>query len=335
MKKTSQQRGFTLIELLVVIAIIAILAAILFPVFARAREKARQTTCTSNQRQLALALAMYSQDHKEMMPAEDTVWSDIKVDPGVLVCPSLGKNVPNGYVYCSGVAGQSSGIFSAPDKQFVTADGFAKSIFNTTTAKPNVWYGPTDWDTRHSGKCLMSFLDGHAGTLDTSAGAAGVAGFKPGLMVRVYNAVGGGGYPSGAPIFEMANAWTKYSNLKQDSYGGTPDNNGGAFPGGPIDQFTITWTGFFLPPVDGVYNFTGSADDVSCVFITDPTAIPPKTTMVFAEGSGSITLKAGIFYGYEQRGCEGGGTFYGSCNCTSPAGGWAGNVIPTSCFWFN
>lgn len=57
------RRGFTLIELLVVIAIIAILAAILFPVFARAREKARQTACVSNMRQIALAFFQYSQDY--------------------------------------------------------------------------------------------------------------------------------------------------------------------------------------------------------------------------------------------------------------------------------
>jgi prepilin-type N-terminal cleavage/methylation domain-containing protein len=61
----SKRFGFTLIELLVVIAIIAILAAILFPVFARAREKARQTSCLSNVKQLTLAFMMYAQDYDE------------------------------------------------------------------------------------------------------------------------------------------------------------------------------------------------------------------------------------------------------------------------------
>ncbi len=64
----SPRHGFTLIELLVVIAIIAILAAILFPVFARAREKARQTSCLSNVKQTTLGIFMYAQDYDEMLP---------------------------------------------------------------------------------------------------------------------------------------------------------------------------------------------------------------------------------------------------------------------------
>ncbi|NLO04664.1 MAG: DUF1559 domain-containing protein [candidate division WS1 bacterium] len=72
-----RRSGFTLIELLVVIAIIAILAAILFPVFARAREKARQTSCLNNVKQLSLGLLMYMGDYDGSFPSGSAAaWGD-------------------------------------------------------------------------------------------------------------------------------------------------------------------------------------------------------------------------------------------------------------------
>ena len=64
-----KRSGFTLIELLLVIAIISLLAAILFPVFATAREKARRTSCASNEKQLGLGLMQYAQDNDENLPS--------------------------------------------------------------------------------------------------------------------------------------------------------------------------------------------------------------------------------------------------------------------------
>jgi prepilin-type N-terminal cleavage/methylation domain-containing protein len=83
-RRTVGTAAFTLIELLVVIAIIAILAAILFPVFSRAREKARQSTCLSNVRQINLGLQQYTQDCDERFPvdlpeADQTYWQGLSL----------------------------------------------------------------------------------------------------------------------------------------------------------------------------------------------------------------------------------------------------------------
>ncbi|MEN6344531.1 MAG: DUF1559 domain-containing protein [Armatimonadia bacterium] len=98
----SRHHGFTLIELLVVIAIIAILAAILFPVFARAREKARQSGCQSNLKQIGIAATMYAQDYDETMVTawrisndqNGTTWADMLMpymkNLQILDCPSSG-----------------------------------------------------------------------------------------------------------------------------------------------------------------------------------------------------------------------------------------------------
>jgi prepilin-type N-terminal cleavage/methylation domain-containing protein/prepilin-type processing-associated H-X9-DG protein len=97
------KRAFTLIELLVVIAIIAILAAILFPVFAKAREKARQASCASNEKQMGLALLQYAQDYDERMVMRyftgfhwQTQIAPYVKNTQVFNCPST-QNISYGY----------------------------------------------------------------------------------------------------------------------------------------------------------------------------------------------------------------------------------------------
>jgi prepilin-type N-terminal cleavage/methylation domain-containing protein/prepilin-type processing-associated H-X9-DG protein len=97
-QSASTKRGFTLIELLVVIAIIAILAAILFPVFARARENARRASCQSNLKQIGLGILQYTQDYDEAMPptnadASRYALSGLRIgtytkSDQLLICPS-------------------------------------------------------------------------------------------------------------------------------------------------------------------------------------------------------------------------------------------------------
>ena len=108
-----RRRGFTLIELLVVIAIIAILAAILFPVFAKAREKARQTTCASNLKQLGTAVNMYVQDYDEIMPPY------YYYDPGLVSYPNgdpaaYGGNILTWYHILNPYL-KSYNVFNCPD----------------------------------------------------------------------------------------------------------------------------------------------------------------------------------------------------------------------------
>ena len=101
----TSRKAFTLIELLVVIAIIAILAAILFPVFAQAREKARQTSCLSNIKQLTLGFMMYSQDYDEQFPQWqwDVSWASGTGKPAnngtSLWCNAIFPYVKNSQVY--------------------------------------------------------------------------------------------------------------------------------------------------------------------------------------------------------------------------------------------
>ena len=145
----TRRSGFTLIELLVVIAIIAILAAILFPVFARAREKARQTACLSNVKQITLAAMMYASDNSEMMPqsgylaADGTTWVRWydKLEPylrneQILRCPSSGSAsiATRNYGFVRQTTGYrgSTGSFVHPDGTSISGIAAPVSLARVT-----------------------------------------------------------------------------------------------------------------------------------------------------------------------------------------------------------
>lgn len=182
-----KRRGFTLIELLVVIAILAILAAILFPVFARAREKARQTTCLSNLKQLGTALQMYVQDYDGMTPPHNdddgsTGWRwfqfPILLTPytknyQILRCPSdQGWTRPEtgatgrwaSYPVNHAVPARSDAQFEAPAETIVLVDGQDGDLgLDNDSARPDhPDYSHVDAYYRHNDGMNVNFYDGHA-----------------------------------------------------------------------------------------------------------------------------------------------------------------------------
>ncbi|MEI6521714.1 MAG: prepilin-type N-terminal cleavage/methylation domain-containing protein, partial [bacterium] len=165
MKDMKTLKGFTLIELLVVISIIAILAAILFPVIARAREKAHTTTCVSNQRQISATLLMHAQDHEEMFI---TVGSDAWPtslgnynDTAMYNCPTytgVGTGGAPEYGFNMTLGSKSIGEVQDPSSMLMTADLLPIQATNPsyTFIDPN-----TDLDARHSNSLVFSCVDGH------------------------------------------------------------------------------------------------------------------------------------------------------------------------------
>lgn len=148
--------GFTLIELLVVIAIIAMLAAMLFPVFASAREKGRQTTCLNNQRQITQAFTIWADDHSGTLPTAATAWESISIPTKSLICPSEGPKTPNGYGFNRRIAGRVMTSLKMPARTLVVTDGNgANNIVYTET-------GANDFDYRHNKGTIICYLDGHA-----------------------------------------------------------------------------------------------------------------------------------------------------------------------------
>jgi len=186
------RRGFTLIELLVVIAIIAILAAILFPVFAKAREKALQTACLSNLKQLGLAFQMYASDYDSkcngyneypaasgVNPAHTRHWEEMLMpyvkNVGIFGCPSFSFTPaePGLYYQEQGAYGQNINLFGYTS-QFQTMQSdldmpaetvcHADSGGNDYISLPGgLWYSAgATVNFRHNETCNVAFCDGHA-----------------------------------------------------------------------------------------------------------------------------------------------------------------------------
>ena len=140
-------RGFTLIELLVVIAIIAILAAILFPVFAKAREKARQISCASNMKQIGLGFMQYSQDNDEVFPNDGTgqcgahgwagrIYPYVK-STAIYKCPDdskppSGTRVPISYTSNRNFSNRPSGNWIGATLAQMTAPASTVNLYETT-----------------------------------------------------------------------------------------------------------------------------------------------------------------------------------------------------------
>ena len=177
------RKGFTLIELLVVIAIIAILAAILFPVFAKAREKARQTSCLSNLKQLGLGAIQYAQDYDERWVRyrypDPYFWRE-KLEPylkntQMLTCPSR-KTVALGYgINYHHLVGWSLADVKFPAEHLAFCDNH-NALAGCPHDASYTYYSPGLDPLPHNDGINVVYVDGHAKWMKPDGGVDPVTG---------------------------------------------------------------------------------------------------------------------------------------------------------------
>ena len=169
-RERREQGGFTLIELLVVIAIIAILAAILFPVFARAREQGRKAVCSSQQRQVALAFLMYTQDYDGMYPnvGDPYMWVGRRFRWPIMPYLALGqKQGTSSFDAQAGMAG----ILLCPSDT-ISGTGFNATSYGYSAA---FYHSPDQINAMTLGNLRIALNDPGAGAICKTQSEAAVA----------------------------------------------------------------------------------------------------------------------------------------------------------------
>jgi prepilin-type N-terminal cleavage/methylation domain-containing protein/prepilin-type processing-associated H-X9-DG protein len=323
----STRKGFTLIELLVVIAIIAILAAILFPVFAKAREKARQSSCANNMKQLGLGIVMYTQDFDEKLPYGQAnsstdaagwaaqIFSEIK-STGVYKCPDdstaavtgitvTGPNgaqnnvnlVPISYALNSNLAGgQVLGAIIS------TSSTVSLTEVSGVTGDPTTLYYPT------AGSWSIAGADGN-GTpgIATTSEVSGAVGNDPGALAYAYAFSQAGSPPAGANTTTTSTAAGTGAAYETGYLGNinaiaTPNDfdsanaGGGLHSGGSNYAYLDSHVKWALPTaISGGESNTISSSDPGNSLAANPGTWAATTPPLAACGTGAPNLKAGTF----------------------------------------
>lgn len=243
-KLRTSRKGFTLIELLVVIAIIAILAAILFPVFARAREAARKSSCQSNLNQLVKGLKMYLDDYGNQMPSSDVRLGVANTTSDATYCTNIGPSFPpttsmtvGQMTYASSLASyiKSRDVFFCPSDSVDTAAANVQTSYwlrrGVDLGSANGFANESAFEYQASQMVFVEYRGFHSG--ESSKGFTVGVKFNAGFLdghVQYQTSKPGGGQTSGDPKLFTTPGWPMHYNfntaLNNGAGGIVADNNG-------------------------------------------------------------------------------------------------------------